>query len=183
MKIIETSLAGVYTVESFVITDQRGLFFRFFCEKKLAEIMGSRHIQQINYSVTHEVGTVRGFHYQYPPHAEMKLIRCLKGRVWDVVLDLRESSATFLQWHAEELSANNEKMMIVPEGCAHGFQVLDTNSELLYLHTNFYSPEAEGGIHVLDPIFSIDWPLPINDLSEKDNSHAFINEHFSGIVL
>ena len=183
MRIKNTALQGVVVVQTSSISDHRGSFSRLFCDDELAQVIKDRNIMQINKSITTDVGAVRGFHYQNPPYAEMKLIRCIKGRVWDVVLDLRRDSATFLQWHAQELSADNAKMMIVPEGCAHGFQVLDTNSELLYLHTNFYSPEAEGGIHVLDPIFSIDWPLPINDLSEKDNSHAFINEHFSGIVL
>jgi len=113
----------------------------------------------------------------------MKLIRCIKGRVWDVVLDLRKGSATFLQWYAEELSADNSKMIVIPEGCAHAFQVLDANSELLYLHTNFYKPEAEGGVHVLDPYLSIDWPLPVKDLSSRDKAHPFIDGSFSGIEL
>jgi dTDP-4-dehydrorhamnose 3,5-epimerase len=122
-------------------------------------------------------------HYQHPPHAEMKLVRCVKGGVWDVAVDLRAGSPTFLQWHAEELTPQNARMLIVPEGCAHGFQALEPDSELLYLHTAFYTPEAEGGVAHDDPRLAISWPLPVVDLSTRDRAHPQIMPSFSGISL
>ena len=135
---------------------------------------------QINHSRTAAVGTVRGMHFQNPPHAEMKLVRCLKGRVWDVAVDLRAGSPTFLRWHAEVLAADNARMLVVPEGCAHGFQVLEPESELLYLHTANYAPEAEGGVFCEDPRLGIAWPLPVEGLSRRDLSFAPIATNFTG---
>src|SRR5262249_48876555 len=135
-----TELPGVSIVDSTPFKDHRGAFARLFCERELASIIGERRIVQINHSRTATRGAVRGLHYQRPPDAEMKLVRCLKGRVWDVAVDLRRGSPTFLRWHAEELSAANGRMIAIPEGCAHGFQVLEPDSELLYLHTAFYNP-------------------------------------------
>jgi dTDP-4-dehydrorhamnose 3,5-epimerase len=114
--------------------DERGFFTRLFCHNELGELIGARQIVQINQSSTRTVGAVRGLHYQHGPSAEMKLVRCIKGKVWDVAVDLRAGSPTFLYWHAEELSAENAHMMVIPEGFAHGFQVLEEDSELLYLH-------------------------------------------------
>lgn len=163
--------------------DHRGLFARLFCQNELASVLGSRQIVQINLSRTLETGAVRGLHFQRAPHAEMKLVRCLRGRVFDVVLDLRPDSPTYLRWHAEELSGDNLKMMVVPEGCAHGFQVLEPASELLYLHTAFYTPDAEGGVRYDDPRLGIEWPLPVTDLSERDRSYPLISSDFTGIRL
>jgi dTDP-4-dehydrorhamnose 3,5-epimerase len=120
-------------------------------------------------------------HLQRPPHAEMKFVRCVKGRVWDVAVDLRAGSPTFLKWHAEELSPENGLMMIIPEGCAHGFQVLEADCELLYLHTAIYTPGSEGGFSYHDSAFNIHWPLPVTDLSKRDASHQPIAPHFTGI--
>ena len=120
--------------------------------------MGSRQIVQVNQSCTRTVGAVRGMHYQHEPHAEMKLVRCLKGKVWDVAVDLRAGSSTFLQWHAVELSAEKARMIVIPEGFGHGFQVLEEDSELLYLHTAHYAPFAEGGVRPMDPRLSIAGP-------------------------
>jgi dTDP-4-dehydrorhamnose 3,5-epimerase len=122
-------------------------------------------------------------HFQYPPHAEMKLVRCLKGRVWDVAVDLRYRSPTFLQWHAEELTPNSGRMMVIPEGFAHGFQVLEPDSELLYLHTAPYTPSAEGGLRHNDPKLGIHWPLHVTDLSERDAAHPLIGEAFQGVIV
>ncbi|QPK64927.1 dTDP-4-dehydrorhamnose 3,5-epimerase family protein [Methylomonas sp. LL1] len=183
MNILPTSLSGLFVVETTPVTDHRGAFARLFCEWELAPILGGRHIAQINYSRTSAVGAVRGLHFQHPPHAEMKLVRCLRGRVWDVALDLRAGSPTFLRWHAEELSSNNRRMLVIPEGCAHGFQVLEADSELLYLHTEFYTPAAESGVLHDDPRLAIRWPLPVTDLSERDLRHAAIPADFLGIVL
>src|SRR3546814_535660 len=132
MKITPTALAGVSVVDTQAFRDHRGAFARLFCERELASIMGGRHIVQINHSRTTMVGAVRGMHFQSAPHAEMKLVRCLKGRVWDVAVDLRAGSPTFLRWHAQELSEDNARMLVISEGCAHGFQALEPDSELLY---------------------------------------------------
>lgn len=183
MKILQTALPSVLLVETAPISDERGAFTRFYCERELTSIIGNRHIVQINHSRTANAGAVRGMHYQHPPHAEMKLIRCLKGRVWDVAVDLRAGSPTFLQWHAEELTPGNARMMAIPEGCAHGFQVLEPDSELLYLHTAFYAPESEDCVSCNDPRLGIAWPLPVADLSRRDNSYPPLTADFSGIVV
>ena len=183
MKLTETRLAGVYLAYTSPAKDPRGVFTRLFCERELAQALGSRRIQQINQTRTHLVGAIRGMHWQYPPHAEMKFIRCIRGRVWDVAVDLRVGSSTFLKWHAEELSAENGSMMIIPEGCAHGFQVLEPDSELLYLHTACYAPGAEGGVRFDDPVLGVAWPLAVTDLSERDARHRPISPDFEGIRL
>lgn len=170
-------------VETTAYTDHRGAFERLFCQEALKVVMGSRPIVQINHSRMHTVGAVRGMHFQHRPNAEMKLVRCLKGSVWDVAIDLRAASPTFMHWHAEELSAVNACMMVIPEGCAHGFQVLEADSELLYLHTAFYEPGAEGGIRHNDPRVAIPWPLPATDLSDRDSNHPLIAADFSGLMV
>jgi dTDP-4-dehydrorhamnose 3,5-epimerase len=183
MKVHKTALPGVMVVETASYVDRRGTFSRLYCERELVAVIGKRRIVQINHSRTCTAGAVRGLHYQRPPHAEMKLVRCLKGRVWDVAVDLRTGSPTFLNWHAEELSPDNACMMAIPEGCAHGFQVLEEESELLYLHTEFYTPEAEDGVSYNDTRLGITWPLPVADLSARDSVHAFIGPDFQGIAV
>ena len=176
-----TAIAGVMSVETDHFEDARGRFARLYRESDLSDILGGRRVVQINHSRTEAAGTVRGLHFQMPPHSEMKFIRCLKGAVWDVAVDLREGSPTCLQWHAQELSADNGRMLVIPEGCAHGFQVLEPGSELLYLHTAAYCPEAEGAIHCQDPALRISWPLPVTGLSARDASHPPITSAFKGI--
>jgi len=176
-----TPIAGVSQIDTSVQGDARGSFARLYCERELAGVIGKRRIVQINQSRTASVGSVRGLHFQHAPHAEMKLVRCLKGRVWDVVADLRAGSPTFMRWHAQELSQHNCRMLVVPEGCAHGFQVLEADSELLYLHTAFYAPEAEGGVRHDDPRLAIAWPLPVTVLSTRDAAHPLISTLFSGL--
>ena len=183
MKLLPTAIHGVTIVELSSFSDHRGAFSRLYCEHELAVVIGDRHIAQINQSRTSMVGSVRGLHYQHPPHAEMKLVRCLKGRVWDVAVDLRAGSPTFLHWHAEELSPDNARMLVIPEGCAHGFQVLEANSEVLYLHTAFYTPEAEGGLLHRDPRLGIPWPLPVTDISDRDRRHLPLAPAFPGITV
>jgi len=183
MDIVETPIAGLSIVKTTPFQDARGAFARFFCANELAAVLGGRQIVQINHSRTDAAGAVRGLHYQQPPHAEMKLIRCLKGRVWDVAVDLRRGSATFLRWHALELNPGNALMLVIPEGCAHGFQVLEPGSELLYLHTAAYAPAAEGGVRYDDPRLGVAWPLPAADLSARDRQHPLLLEDFQGITL
>lgn len=181
MNILPTSIPGLMVVETTPHVDARGAFARLFCERELAELIGTRRIVQINHSRTATVGAIRGMHFQRPPHAEMKLVRCLKGRVWDVAVDLRRNSPTFLSWHAEELTPANAHMMVIPEGFAHGFQVMEAESELLYLHTAFYTPDTEGGLRHDDPRLAITWPLPVADLSPRDSGHPLIKPDCNGI--
>ncbi len=183
MKIQPTPIPSLMLVETTPHADDRGAFARLYCEHALQSLIGTRRIVQINNSRTTAIGAVRGLHYQYPPYAEMKLVRCLKGRVWDVTVDLRHDSPTFLRWHAEELTPDNALMVVIPEGFAHGFQVLEQDSELLYLHTAFYKPESEGGLRHDDPQLGIAWPLPVTDISARDSSHAYVDSSFRGIVL
>ncbi len=170
-------------VEATPFKDQRGAFYRAFCDQELASLAQGRTIRQINVSRTEAVGAIRGLHFQHPPHAEMKLVRCLQGRVWDVALDLRRGSPSFLRWHAEELSSDNARMLVIPEGCAHGSQVLEAGSELLYLHTAHYEPKSEGGVRFDDPAVKIAWPLTTTDISPRDSSHPLLTADFRGITL
>ncbi len=183
MKLFPTSISEVIVAETSLITDHRGAFSRLFCENELTVALNGRRIVQVNQSRTAVVGAVRGLHYQLPPHAEMKLVRCIKGRVWDVVVDLRAGSPSFLKWHAEELTSKNARMLVIPEGCAHGFQVLEAESELLYLHTAAYAPEAERGVRYDDTTLNISWPILVVDLSERDRNYAPIAPNFHGIII
>ncbi|APB33173.1 dTDP-6-deoxy-L-mannose-dehydrogenase [Gloeomargarita lithophora Alchichica-D10] len=183
LQIYSTPISEVVLIATQSHEDERGVFYRGFCDHELDEILMGRTIRQINLSITHQVGTIRGLHFQHPPYAEMKMIRCIQGCVWDVVVDLRKESATFLQWYGVELSGDNKLMIVIPEGCAHGFQSLIGKSELLYLHTKPYVPTAEGGIKYDDPSLKIPWPLAIAEISERDCSFPLLNENYQGIVL
>ena len=183
MIIHPTPIVDLVMAESKAFKDERGAFARLFCQQELSSVIGQRKIVQINHSCTDAVGAVRGLHFQHAPHAEMKLVRCLKGKVWDVAVDLRPHSPCYKRWYALELSPQNSNMMVIPEGFAHGFQVLEAGSELLYLHTAFYDPEAEDGVRHDDPTLGITWPLPVTDISERDSSHAYIDTNFKGIFL
>ena len=182
MNIEPTALAGVHVVHQPYAQDTRGGFARLYCERELAPLLAGRRIVQINGSITGEAGTVRGFHYQHPPHAEMKFVRCLRGRVWDVALDLRAGSETFLQWHAEELAAHDGRMLVLPEDVAHGFQALEADTELLYLHTAFYTPSAEAGVHCQDARAAVAWPMPVRGLSPRDQAHPPLTPDFVGVT-
>lgn len=182
MHITPTSIEGIVVVGTTPMGDHRGAFARFFCQSELAPVLGARQIVQINHSRTMARGALRGMHFQYPPHAEMKLVRCIRGRVLDVAVDLRAGSPTFLQHHAQELSAENGDMLVIPEGCAHGFQVLEEGSELLYLHTAFYNKAAEGGLRHDDPALGLHWPLPVTDMSERDRNHPLLPADYKGIA-
>lgn len=183
MEIFQTGIKNLHVAKFKRREDSRGSFARFFCLDELKELVDSRNIVQINHSRTSQKGAIRGMHFQRPPYAEMKLVRCLKGRVWDVAVDLRRNSKTFLSYFAQELSPQNDLMMVIPEGFAHGFQVLEPNSELLYIHSAMYSPECEGGISHSDPKIGIEWPLDVTDISERDISHPLIENNFNGIAI
>lgn len=180
---IQTDLSGVWVLERKALEDTRGAFSRLFCADELRKIKVEKPIVQVNHSVTKTKGTVRGLHFQYPPHAEMKIVSCLKGEIFDVAVDLRRGSKTFLCWHGERLSAKNRRSLVIPEGVAHGYQTLTDDCELIYFHTGFYVPEAEGGLNVQDKRIGIDWPLPIAGLSERDQGHAFVQDGYGGVLL
>jgi dTDP-4-dehydrorhamnose 3,5-epimerase len=183
MIIRPSSIPNLELVETTQNRDDRGAFARLYCEKELSTLIGAQRIVQINHSCTLKAGAVRGLHFQFPPHSEIKLVRCLRGRVWDIAVDLRKDSQTFLQWHAEELSSINMNMMVIPKGFAHGFQALEPESELLYLHTAPYTPGAEGGLRFNDPALQIEWPMRITDISLRDKCHPLIDSNFQGISL
>ena len=183
MKYSPTPLKNAWVVEAEHIFDHRGNFVRFFCQNELRKIHQGKPIAQMNYSITVKKGAIRGMHFQHPPMAETKLVRCLCGTVMDVIVDLRQNSSTFLQWHGEVISGENMKMLFIPEGFAHGFQTLEENCELLYLHTEFYSPTHEEGIRHDDPRIGIEWPLEVSEISERDRNHPFLTPDFSGIIL
>lgn len=181
MKFAETPLAGAYIVEPEPFLDERGFFARIFCQKEFAAIGFHKQIVQINHSVTRQKGTIRGMHYQLPPVCETKIVRCIQGEVFDVMVDIRAGSPTFLQWHGVELSKDNFCMVFIPEGFAHGFQALTDNAELIYHHSAFYNPEYEQGLNFDDPALAIKWPLPAGAISPKDRSYSLMADGFKGI--
>lgn len=180
---INTKLAGLKVVERKITQDNRGFFSRFFCAETFSKIGFDESVSQINHTLTKTKGTVRGMHYQNPPHAEIKMVSCLKGEVFDVAIDLRKNSPTFLQWHAEILSVENKRSLLIPKGFAHGFQTLTDDCELIYLHSYHYVKEAEGSLNSLDPRLSISWPLSITELSEKDQAQPMIENDFEGLTV
>ena len=183
MNIIRTLLKDAYIFEPEPIIDHRGKFARIYCRRELEMLGNCKPIVQINHSFTKEKGAIRGMHFQYPPNTEIKIVKCVAGSVYDVIIDLRQNSPTFRKWYGETLSAENMKMMYIPEGFAHGFQVFDTNSELIYFHSQFYSPQHEGGIRFDDPVINISWPLEVTEVSNRDQRHHLLTEDFKGIVV
>ena len=183
MQLIETTISDLWVVKFLPYRDERGLFSRLFCHKELQSIFNSRQILQINLTNTFHKGTIRGLHYQKPPNAELKMITCLRGCVYDVAVDLRARSATFLQWHAIELSPDNFNAYIIPEGFAHGFQCMQDDCQLLYLHTAFYSPQAEAGIAYNDARINIKWPLQLTCISERDKLLPHAHSDFEGLLV
>jgi dTDP-4-dehydrorhamnose 3,5-epimerase len=181
--VLDTPLADLKVVERQQLSDTRGFLSRLFCAEELAAAGWVKPVAQINQTLTRRQGAIRGMHYQRPPHAEMKLVACLQGAVWDVAVDLRAGSPTFLHWHAEELSAANRRAMLIPEGFAHGFQALADDCELLYLHSVAYVPEAEFGLNPRDPALAIAWPLDIAELSARDSQHPMLSRQFVGVTL
>lgn len=181
LKLIELPLAGLFCLQHQVHEDPRGRFARLFCEGSLAAFGQAFHVRQINHSRTCEVGTVRGLHFQRAPQAEAKLISCLRGEVWDVAVDIRQDSPTYLHWHAEHLVAGDGRSLLLPPGFAHGFQALSADAELLYLHSADYAPEHEGGLRATDPRLAISWPFPVANLSARDALHPLVAEGFQGV--
>lgn len=174
---------GLRLIERVPIADERGFLERLLCSETFSGIGLRRPIVQINHTLTRRKGTVRGMHFQFPPHAETKMVSCLRGEVFDVAVDLRAGSPTFLQWHFEVLSGGNFKTLYIPEGFAHGFQTLTDDCEMLYFHTAPYVPAAEGGVSPEDPRIGIAWPLPLRDLSARDAGHPSLAPDYAGILI
>jgi dTDP-4-dehydrorhamnose 3,5-epimerase len=174
---------GLVLIQRTRFGDSRGFLSRVFCGDELGAVGWGKPVAQINHTRTERRGTVRGMHFQTAPYAEMKLVSCIQGEVWDVAVDLRANSPTFLQWHAEHLSAENRRALLIPEGFAHGFQALSDGTELLYCHSAPYTPEAEAGLHPQDPKLGISWPLPIAEISERDNQRPALTPLFRGVSL
>lgn len=176
-----TILAGSYTIELEPFSDERGWFARYYCKKEFSAIGHDKEFVQMNHSVSKAKGTIRGMHYQVQPYREIKLVRCIAGKVWDVIIDIRSGSPTFLQSFGVELSAENRKMVYIPEGFAHGFQCLSDDCELLYHHTEFYQPAAEAGIRFSDPLVNIQWPMEPTNISQRDADHPLLGNDFKGV--
>tara|TARA_R110002012_G_scaffold296341_1_gene493619 strand:+ start:2509 stop:3072 length:564 start_codon:yes stop_codon:yes gene_type:complete len=181
--VTDLPLAGLKKVERQLLGDERGFLSRVFCSIQLSKCGWHKPIAQINHTYTAKKGTVRGLHFQHPPFSEIKLVSCLKGKVWDLAVDLRADSPTFLHWHAEMLSHENSSALLIPQGFAHGFQTLTDDVELLYCHSAAYAPKAEAGINVLEPRLAINWPLPISECSARDQAFPFLDDEYSGVVL
>lgn len=178
MEICRLSLSDAALIKTSPINDHRGSFTRLFCLNELSSVIGTRQIVNVNHSFTHRAGVIRGLHFQRLPHQEMKFVRCLRGSVYDVIVDIRNDSPTYMQWHSHVLNSKNMDMLCVPEGFAHGFQSLEDNCEVIYLSTAYYASNAESGIRYNDPALDIQWPMEVSDISEKDASHPFLENHF-----
>lgn len=180
MKLLPTPLAGLQIVETEPVRDARGRFERLFCAQQWMSLRADLHFVQVNLSTTARRGTVRGMHYQRAPAAEAKLIRCMRGHVYDVAVDMRAGSPTFLRWHAIELRADEPREVFIPEGFAHGFQALSDDAQLLYLHTTAWTPDCESAVLYSDPRLAINWPLPVTDVSDRDRTHPLLEATFAG---
>jgi dTDP-4-dehydrorhamnose 3,5-epimerase len=183
LKFTPLPLKGACLVDLEKRGDERGFFARFFCEKEFAEHGLNSRFLQINTSTSSRGGTLRGMHYQLPPSAEAKVVRCIRGALFDVILDLRPRSATFGEWYGARLDAENRTMMYVPEGFAHGFVTLEPDTEVLYLVTAAYSPDRERGVRWDDPRFRVEWPVPPTEISVKDKAWPDYDPAFHGAEL
>lgn len=168
MKFTETPLLGAFLLDIEPHEDERGFFARCWCQNETQKHGINTNIAQCNISFNKHKGTIRGMHYQTEPYAEAKFVRCTQGAIFDVIIDLRENSPTYKKWHGVELTANNYKTLYIPKGFAHGYQTLINNSEVFYLMSDFYHPDAACSVPWNDPIIGIDWPIKLSVISEKD---------------
>lgn len=182
LNIAQTDFQGLAIIETSPSQDPRGSFSRIFCSQEIASFLKFTP-QQINISKTKERGCFRGLHFQHEPYAEAKLITCLEGAVYDIAVDIRKNSPTFLKSFAIELNDTNNKMILIPKGFAHGFQTLSNNTMLLYLHSNTYSQEHEGALNIHDPLLDIQLPTEITSISNKDSTHKFLSSNFLGVEI
>lgn len=182
LAVTDLPIAGLKLIERQRLGDQRGFFARLFCAEELRAAGWTDPVAQINHTSTARKGTVRGMHFQRPPHPEMKLVSCIRGEVFDVAVDLRRGSPTFLAWHAERLSAENGRALLIPQGFAHGFQALTDDAELVYCHSAAYDAASEGGLNPRDPKLAIAWPLPIAHMSARDANAPMLDGAFAGVM-
>jgi dTDP-4-dehydrorhamnose 3,5-epimerase len=177
----KTSIDELKLINHISVCDERGFLKRLFCEEILKDLLGNKQIKQINQTLTKKTGTVRGLHFQFPPYQETKIVSCLKGKVWDVAVDLRKGSPTLFHYCATLLSEDSSTSFLIPPGFAHGFQTLEPNCQMLYLHTEVYNSEHEGAINAIDPIINIKWPEKITQRSERDIKHPMLSNDFKGV--
>lgn len=175
MKFIATPLAGLYIVEIEPIVDERGFFARSFCVREFQALGLEAAVAQCNISFNEKRGTLRGLHFQAPPNDEAKLVRCSRGAIYDVAVDIRPDSRTYLKWYAAELTPDNRRMLFIPHGFAHGFQTLVDGTEAFYLMSEFYHPQSARGLRWDDPAFAITWPIENPIISDKDRSYPLLN--------
>jgi len=180
LKFSPTPLQGAYIVTPNLLKDNRGEFFRTYCKTEFTEIKFDKEFVQMNHSINYRRGTMRGLHFQSPRAPEEKLIQCIRGSVYDVIVDIRKKSPTFMKYYAINLNPIDKQMIFVPAGCAHGFLTLEDNSELTYSHSQTYNPSEEKGLRFDDPMINIDWPNAIEHISERDSSHPHVGESFKG---
>lgn len=183
MTFTETTLPGAYLITLSPRSDSRGWFARTFDKQAFAQIGHTADWVQMNHSLTRQIGALRGMHFQRHSAAEIKLVRCISGCVFDVIVDLRATSPTLGRWYGVELSDENQQMLYIPKGFAHGFQTLTPDCQLVYCHSEYYNPIYEGAIRYDDPRIGINWPLPVTDLSERDATHPYLDEQFVGLTL
>ena len=180
---LETPLPGLVLIQRHPHTDSRGCFERLFCDTEVHALLGGKRLKQVNRSLTSKRSTVRGLHFQLAPHSEAKIVTCLAGAVFDVAVDLRRNSPTFLRWYGRDLTSDNNLSLFIPEGFAHGFQALTEDCCLLYLHTGAYVPESEAGFNVHDASLGIAWPLPVGEISDRDQRLPLIPSQFEGLYI
>lgn len=177
-----TPIADLLLVERQLHEDNRGFLSRLYCMEEFKDMGIFSPISQINQTLTRHKGTVRGMHYQLPPHTETKVVSCLHGKIYDVAVDLRKNSPTFLKWHGEILSAANLRSMIIPEGFAHGFQTLTDDCMLIYFHTAAHEPKSEAAVNACEPHLNIKWPIAITEMSDRDCNHPWLSPDFPGVT-
>jgi dTDP-4-dehydrorhamnose 3,5-epimerase len=166
---------GLFVLEKLPKKDNRGFFERLFCESELKNFISKKNLKQINHSFTQKSGSIRGMHFQVSPFQELKVVHCIKGRVFDVVVDLRPSSETFKQWFGIELSDSNNRLIIIPNGVAHGFQTLEDDCDLIYLHDENFKHECQNGLNAFDANVGIEWPIAVTEMSERDRGLPMID--------
>jgi dTDP-4-dehydrorhamnose 3,5-epimerase len=177
----DTPIHGVKVITRMKVSDDRGFLSRLYCQEELSQLGWQGSLAQMNETMTNNRCTVRGLHFQREPSAEMKLISCIEGQIYDVAVDLRTNSPTYLKYFSSVLSAENNKAMLIPKGCAHGFQTLSDNVHMIYCHSTAYNPDVEDGVHILDKEIGIEWPFSPINLSERDSGFPHIGYNFEGM--